>query len=84
MAVDLNEQYAAWAAHSANDSRDHISLARARQTDGAAFDMRALGGVIANEILVSNDPMMFALMNAGVRVPTTISHPSVTSSGHTG
>lgn len=53
-----------------------LDLAFRRQGDGAAFDMRALGAVAANELLVSNDPSEISRLNAAVRTPTTIDHPS--------
>ena len=54
-----------------------LQLAFARQRDGAAYDMRVIGAISANELLVSNDPVQFAGLNTGIRTPTTISHPSV-------
>lgn len=48
----------------------------ARQSDGAAQDMRVVGGMIANSLLTSDDPAKFATLNAGVRVPTTLDQPA--------
>jgi hypothetical protein len=44
----------------------------ARQSDGAAQDMRVIGGMIGSALLTSDDPAKFATLNAGVRVPTTL------------
>ncbi len=41
----------------------------ARQSDGAGYDMRLLGGVLAGALLASND----AQLNAAVRTPSTLS-----------
>ena len=37
---------------------------------------KVLDGVVANELLVSDDPMMAGLMNMFSRVPTTLVHPA--------
>lgn len=57
--------------------RDHMRGAMARQTDGANFDNRTLNAFITNQMSQSNDPALFALVNSGIRVPTTIDHPSI-------
>ena len=44
-----------------------------RQADGAAFDQRLLGGVLAGALLASN----IGQLNAAVRTPTTIDHPGI-------
>lgn len=75
MAVSLDELFAADAAESIARRRDNTQLALARQSDGAAQDMRVVGGLIASELLTSNDPMQMAGLNAGVRTPTTVDHP---------
>lgn len=43
-----------------------------RQADGAAQDMRVIGGMIGSALLTSDDPAKFASLNAGVRVPMTV------------
>lgn len=58
-----------------------LNLAFARQRDGATFDQRVLGAVAASELLVSNDGMQIAGLNAGVRTPTTIDHPGAMVGG---
>lgn len=74
--VDLMGLFGADAAEAIARRRDDTQLAINRQRDGAAADMRVLGGVIAAELLTQNDPMGMAGMNAGIRVPTTVDHPS--------
>ena len=54
-----------------------IALANRRQADGAAFDMRALGGLLGVEFLVSNDTSEMTRTNAAVRIPTTLDHPGI-------
>lgn len=49
----------------------------ARQSDGAAQDMRVVGGMIASALLTSDDPSKFASLNAGVRTPTTLPQQDV-------
>lgn len=53
----------------------HSEGATARQTDGAAYDMRSLGGFIAGEMHRSNDPEAFAGLNTASRIPTTLDQP---------
>lgn len=53
----------------------------ARQSDGAAQDMRVVGGMIASALLTSDDPSKFATLNAGVRVPTTLPQADVAKAG---
>lgn len=77
MAVNLEEVLAADFAESVARRRDDTALATARQRDGAAFDMRALGGAIADQLIQADDPAQFAGMNAAVRIPTTVDHPGV-------
>lgn len=52
-----------------------VALATARQRDGAAQDMRVIGGAIAAEVLQADDPAQLAGLNAGVRVPVTLDQP---------
>jgi hypothetical protein len=80
MPVSLDELFAADAAESIARRRDNTQLALARQSDGAAQDMRVVGGLIAAELLAANDPMTMAGLNAGVRTPTTLDHPGNPSS----
>lgn len=47
----------------------------ARRSEGADFDQRLLGGVLAGALLASN----IGQLNAAVRTPTTIDHPGVLS-----
>lgn len=54
-----------------------VGLAHARQRDGAAFDMRALGAAVASELVQSDDPQTFAGLNTAVRIPTTVDHPGI-------
>lgn len=56
--------------------RDDTQLATARQRDGAGQDMRVVGGMIAKELLVSDSPDDMSRLNAAVRIPTTLDHPS--------
>ena len=56
--------------------RDDIYLAVARQRDGAAYDMRALGAFTLGNLFTSDDPERMAGLNAGVRIPTTLTHPN--------
>lgn len=49
---------------------DDHNLALARQRDGAAFDMRALGGAIARELVQADDPQTIAGLNTTSHVPT--------------
>lgn len=77
MAVDLQEMFAADAAEAIARRRDDSQLATARQRDGAAYDMRMLGGFMTGSLFSSDDPERFAGLNAGVRVPTTIDHPGI-------
>jgi hypothetical protein len=71
----LEAHYAALLKNSEVYSAD-MQLAHRRQADGAAFDMRLLGGALTNAIVSSDDPATFAGYNAAVRVPTTIDQPS--------
>ena len=75
MAVDLENIFTSAVAERMARLQEHAIGATQRQTDGAGFDQRALGAVIANELVVSNDPMTMAGMNAAVRIPTTLTHP---------
>ena len=82
----LAGQFSADTAMALARQRDDAQHAQARQRDGAAYDMRMLGGFITGELFRSDDPAQFAGLNAGVRVPTTLDHPSipVTNPANTG
>ncbi len=73
--ADLLDLFSADAAEAIGRRRDDTSLAQSRQRDGAAQDMRVVGGLIADELLTSNDRTRFADTNAAVRIPTTVDHP---------
>jgi hypothetical protein len=72
---DLDAMFGADAAEAIARRRDDTHLAVARQRDGAAYDLRMLGGFMTASLFASDDPERFAGMNAGVRVPTTVDHP---------
>lgn len=73
---DLLNLFESDSAEAIGRRRDDTSLAVARQRDGAAQDMRVVGGMIAKELLVSDSPDDMSRLNAAVRVPTTLDHPS--------
>jgi len=77
MAVDLQEMFSADAAEAIARRRDDSQLATARQRDGAAYDMRMLGGFMTASLFASDDPERFAGLNSGVRIPTTVDHPGI-------
>lgn len=77
MALSLDTMFEADAAESIARRRDDTALAVARQRDGAAFDMRALGAAIVNATITADDPTSFAGMNSAVRIPTTLDHPGI-------
>lgn len=76
MAINMQEMFEGDLAQAVARRRDDSDLAAARQRDGAAYDMRMLGGFMTGSLFSSDDPERFAGLNAGVRVPTTIDHPS--------
>lgn len=55
--------------------RDDSDLAAARQRDGAAYDMRMLGGFMTSALFASDDPERFAGLNTGARIPVTLDQP---------
>lgn len=57
--------------------RDDINLATARQRDGAAFDNRALGYFGLEQLFRSDNPAFYGDLNAGSRMPSTLTHPNV-------
>lgn len=71
MPVDptIDSQLAAAMARGVIRQSDHADEGARRQSDGAAFDMRALGAAIAREIVTSNDPMAIAGLNTASHVP---------------
>jgi hypothetical protein len=75
VAIDLQAMFDSRVAASSARSMEHADGAMARQTDGAAYDMRALGAVIATELVQSAEPMGMAGLNAGIRTPLTITQP---------
>lgn len=76
MGPDLIALFQADAAEAIAARRDDNRLATARQRDGAAYDMRALGAAIGGSLIQSDDPGQFGTLNAAVRVPTTLDHPN--------
>lgn len=54
---------------------DH-QLAVARARDTALHGLKVVEGVVAKELLVSDDPSEFGRTNAAIRVPTTLDHPN--------
>jgi hypothetical protein len=75
VAVDLQSIFESRIAAASARSMEHADGAMARQTDGAAYDMRALGAVITSELVQSDDPMGMAGLNTGIRTPLTITQP---------
>jgi len=59
----------------------HSDMAMARHTDTALHGLKVIESIAAYELLVSNDPDRMAATNAGVRIPTSISHPSMLGPG---
>lgn len=72
----LLPMFTADAAEAIARRRDDTQLAIARQRDASAYDMRMLGGFMTGTLFSSDDAERFAGINAGVRVPTTLDHPS--------
>lgn len=52
-------------------------LAVARQRDTAQHGLKVIEGVVAKELLVSDDAAEFGRTNAAIRVPTTLDHPGI-------
>lgn len=73
---ELLKLFHADAAEAIASRRDDTRLATARQRDGAAYDMRALGAAIGGSLIQSDDPQSFGTLNAAVRTPTTLDHPN--------
>ena len=76
MNSELASMFMADAAEAIASRRDDTRLATARQRDGAAFDMRALGAAIGGSLIQSDDPGQYANLNGAVRTPTTLDHPN--------
>ncbi len=74
--MDLMELFKASLAQGIADARSDAQLAMARQRDGAAFDMRALGAAIGGSLVASDDTSEMSRINAAVRVPTTLDQPA--------
>jgi hypothetical protein len=75
--IDLNELFCTDAAEALAARRDDTRLATARQRDGSAQDMRVVGGMLADELLRSNEADKGADRNAAARNPTTLDHPGI-------
>ena len=69
----------------------HLAFDLAMLRSSSMFNMKSaelwhlhnaavLDGVVANELLVSNDPMQAGLMNLFARTPTTLEHPAFSPS----
>jgi hypothetical protein len=54
---------------------DHTA-AMARQRDTSMHGLKVIEGVVAKELLVSDDPTDYARMNTAIRTPTTLDHPN--------
>lgn len=79
MAVNLQDAFEASMLQTFADRSNHSQGAVARQTDGAAFDHRALGIAMIGAVAGADDPSEFSRVNAGVRIPTTLDHPGIKS-----
>ena len=76
--VDLNSLLFAQLAQQANVFTSELNLAYRRQGDAIQIRNSVIDSVVTGEILRGDDPMQIAGLNAGVRTPTTIDHPSAT------
>lgn len=76
MALDaaVVDQLTAAASRGILRQSDRADEASARQSDGAAFDMRLLGGVMANELIGENERANVGGLNTAIRTPSTIDH----------
>ena len=61
--------------HGLGMNDQQLAVARARDT--ALHGLKVIEGVVAKELLVSDDAAEFGRTNAAIRVPTTIDHPAV-------
>jgi hypothetical protein len=75
-AVDLNSLLFAQLAQQANVFTSELNLAYRRQGDAIQIRNSVIDSVVTGEILRGDDPMQIAGLNAGIRTPTTIDHPS--------
>ena len=57
-------------------SQGDFALAMARARDTALHGLKVVEGVVAKELLVSDDAAEFGRTNAAIRVPTTVDHPN--------
>lgn len=77
LSAELMSLYEADAAEAIARRRDDITLATARQRDGAAYDMRALGAFTIEQLFRSDNGSGYADLNAASRMPSTLDHPNV-------
>lgn len=77
-AVDLNSLLFAQLAQQANVFTSELNLAYRRQGDAIQIRNSVIDSVVTGEILRGDDAGQIAALNAGVRAPTTIDHPSAT------
>lgn len=54
-------------------NNDHTTR-MGRQADTALAGLKVIEGVVAKELLVSDDPGDMSRLNAAIRVPTTLDH----------
>lgn len=76
MEPNLVGLYQAAAAERLSLHNADIQLAVARQRDTAQHGLKVIEGVVAKELLVSDDAAEFGRTNAAIRVPTTLDHPN--------
>ena len=76
--VDMNNLLLTQLAQQANVFTSELNLAYRRQGDAIQIRNSVIDSVVTGEILRGDDPMQIAGLNAGVRAPTTIDHPSAT------
>ena len=53
-----------------------LQTAIGRARDTALHGLKVIEGVVAKELLVSDDPTDYARMNTAARTPTTLDHPN--------
>lgn len=73
----LLTMFEADAAEAVARRRDDTQLAIARQRDATQLDNRVFQGFLARQLFQSDDAEMFASLNTGARIPTTLDHPSI-------
>lgn len=69
--VDALSARAAAGVARSTDRAEELSL---RQSDGAAYDMRTLGGVLANSLIGMDERANVAGLNTAIRTPNTVEH----------